>query len=140
MATRVVDLHGWTAERMAAENVQYVGRAMPRDNRPAIKAGSPFGNPFRVGMPAAKAVAILRGVGVVDVETDGGPLDMEDVLFAYAAWVRAQPKLMALLPSLRGRALGCWCCDWSPEQEPHGCCHAEMLAAMVEDLAEASAG
>jgi hypothetical protein len=51
----------------------------------------------------------------------------DDVIDKYAAWVVTQPHLMAKLPGLRGKILGCWCV-------PAKRCHAEVLAALADGL------
>ena len=45
----------------------------------------------------------------------GNPFPLEDeserlrVIEQYRRWILTQPELMAALPELRGRVLGCWC-------------------------------
>ena len=73
----------------------YVGR-YPRDPTGVGR----FGNPFEIGRDGTR----------------------EEVVARYREWVQTQPDLMAALPSLRGRILGCWCLA-SP-------CHAEVLAEL----------
>jgi hypothetical protein len=102
--TRVVNVR--TA---APGSYVYVGRAMPRHKNPAFRTGSPFGNPFKVG-------------------ADG---TIEEVLAKYRQHVLASQPLRPLLPTLRGKALGCWCCDWQPGQPP-GPCHACILAELAD--------
>jgi len=41
----------------------------------------------------------------------------------YEEWLRAQPDLMAALPTLKGKVLGCWC---APEA-----CHGDVLARLA---------
>jgi hypothetical protein len=60
-----------------------------------------WGNPFRVG--------------------DDG--DLTAVLAKYRAHVMARTDLLARLPELRGKVLGCWC-------RPRGC-HGDALAHLV---------
>lgn len=48
----------------------------------------------------------------------------EEVINKYANWVKQQPKLMAALPELKGRVLGCWCAPMA--------CHGDVLASMAE--------
>jgi hypothetical protein len=47
-----------------------------------------------------------------------------DAIAAYARWILAQPALLAAVPTLRGKTLGCWC---APQP-----CHGEVLAALAE--------
>ena len=84
----------------------YVGRRMFRDKRPQVRAGSPFGNPKKTGT-------------------------LED----YRKHVLASPELLALLPSLKGKRLGCWCVndDRDPPCDPsEHVCHAQTLADLVD--------
>lgn len=48
------------------------------------------------------------------------------VIEKYRAWILTQPHLMALLPGLKGKTLGCWC---APQA-----CHGEVLAELVDKL------
>jgi Domain of unknown function (DUF4326) len=52
----------------------------------------------------------------------------EEVLAKYRAYLLGRPDLLALLPSLRGRRLGCWCLP-----QP---CHAEVIAEVIAELAD----
>jgi len=49
---------------------------------------------------------------------------------SYAEWIREQPELLAALPDLRGKVLGCWC---KPAR-----CHGDVLAELA-NAAELSA-
>ena len=75
----------------------YIGRA----NRRYRLAASPWANPYREGR-------------------DG---DRERVIAKYEDWLRSQPALMAALPELRGKVLGCWC---APEP-----CHGDVLLRLA---------
>jgi uncharacterized protein DUF4326 len=70
---------------------------------------SPWGNPFShlSGTQARWHVA-----------------SREEAIQAYAEWIKAQPELLAALPELRGKTLGCWC---APKA-----CHGDVLLAMAE--------
>lgn len=48
------------------------------------------------------------------------------ILGMYEAHVRASPALMAALPELRGKVLGCWC-------KP-AACHGDVLMKLLEEL------
>ncbi len=65
---------------------------------------SKWGNPFRLG-------------------PDG---DRAAVIALYDQWVRTQPELMAALPELRGKRLGCFC---APRH-----CHGDVLAYLANSL------
>lgn len=47
----------------------------------------------------------------------------DEAVAAYAKWIKTQPELLAALPELRGKVLGCWC---APKA-----CHGDVLAAMA---------
>lgn len=69
-----------------------------------IGRGTVWGNPHR----------LPRGAG--DVER-------AEVIAAYEQHLQDRPDLLARLPELRGRALGCWC---APRP-----CHGDVLAALA---------
>lgn len=48
------------------------------------------------------------------------------VLEKYEAYVRSRPDLMARLPELKGKALGCWC-------KPRKHCHGDVLVKLVNE-------
>ncbi len=80
----------------------YIGRAVPRKK---LKA-SPWANPFMIGQDGTR----------------------DEVIAKYRAWLATQPDLLAALPELRGKTLGCWC---YPET-----CHGEILAELADALEE----
>jgi hypothetical protein len=47
----------------------------------------------------------------------------EAIIASYEAWLRKQPELMAALPELRGKVLGCWC---APKP-----CHGDVLLRLA---------
>jgi hypothetical protein len=61
-----------------------------------------WGNPFVIGKDGTRAEVITK----------------------YEAWLLRQPALMADLPELHGKVLGCWCA-------PHAC-HGDVLARLAE--------
>lgn len=63
-----------------------------------IDRRSKWGNPFRIGPDGTRA----------------------EVIEKYEAWLQTQPDLLAALPELQGKRLGCWC---APEP-----CHGDVLA------------
>ena len=80
-----------------------------RDMRPGdVYIGRPsrWGNPFVIG-------------------TDG---DREEVIDKYRAWVVEQPHLLALIPTLKGKRLACFC---APQP-----CHGDVLAELAEESGE----
>lgn len=63
---------------------------------------SKWGNPFEIGR-------------------DGR--NREQVIAKYREWIQTQPDLMAALPELRGKVLGCWCAPRS--------CHGDVLVELA---------
>lgn len=51
--------------------------------------------------------------------------DPDRILERYEAHVRSRPELMAALPELRGKVLGCWC---APKR-----CHGDVLLRLAEE-------
>jgi hypothetical protein len=49
----------------------------------------------------------------------------EEVIKKYEEWISQQPELLADLPSLKGKVLGCWC-------KPQAC-HGDILAKLAEE-------
>ncbi len=49
----------------------------------------------------------------------------EEAVQSYEEWIRQQPELMAALPELKGKVLGCWC---SPQS-----CHGDVLARLANE-------
>jgi hypothetical protein len=97
--TTVVNLKGHRDDPDFAD-VVYVGRAMHRGGWNL--AASPLANPFRPGPDGSR----------------------EEVMAAYREYLLARPDLLALVPALRGRRLGCWCLPLP--------CHAEILAELAD--------
>lgn len=104
----------------------YIGRAMPGFTE------SIWANPFK--MDKMQTLTTDRGSGapkkqrgtaisVVQIERDG---TREQVIEKYRAYVLSKPELVALLPTLKGKRLGCWC-------HPKAC-HGHVL----KELADAS--
>jgi hypothetical protein len=73
---------------------------------PYVYIGRPskWGNPFYLSAPETR----------------------DSVCEKYRAWIVTQPKLMALLPTLAGKRLACFC---APKR-----CHGDVLADLVEAL------
>jgi hypothetical protein len=66
-----------------------------------IGRGSKWGNPFRIGKDGTRA----------------------DVIRKYEVWLQEQPELLAALPELKGKTLGCFC---APKP-----CHGDILARLA---------
>jgi len=67
---------------------------------------SKWGNPFVIGRDGTR----------------------DDVIARYEAWLLKQPELIAALPELAGKTLGCWC---APQA-----CHGDVLARLAASAAE----
>ena len=67
-----------------------------------IGRGSPWGNPYRIGPYGSRA----------------------DVITLYRVYLSKQPALLARLPELRGKRLGCYCAPLP--------CHGDILAALAD--------
>jgi hypothetical protein len=98
-ATTVVNLKGRRDDPDFAD-VVYVGRAMYRGGWHL--QGSVLANPFRPGPDGSRAEIMAR----------------------YREYLQQRPDLLALLPELRGRRLGCWCVPLP--------CHAEVIAELAD--------
>lgn len=88
-----------------------------------VDRGTAFGNPFRVGVDgtAAECVALFR-------RWLTEPVVYGDGRRAGGGWLSdhadRRSDLLARLPSLRGRPLGCWCPVGAP-------CHADVLLELA---------
>jgi hypothetical protein len=98
-ATTVVNLKGHRDDPAYAD-VVYVGRAIHRGGWQL--AASPLANPFRPGPDGSRA----------------------EMLANYRRYLLSRPDLLALVPDLRGRRLGCWC-----KPLP---CHGDVLAELAD--------
>jgi len=67
-----------------------------------IGRGSKWGNPFKIGEHG----------------------DRSEVIRKYKAYILEKPELLAALPELYGKILGCWC---SPKA-----CHGDVLIELCE--------
>jgi Domain of unknown function (DUF4326) len=97
--TTVVNLKGHRDDPSFGD-VVYVGRAMHRGgwHLPA----SPLANPYRLDPQVSR----------------------EEVVSRYRAHLLGRPDLLALLPELRGKRLGCWCAPLP--------CHADVIAELAD--------
>jgi hypothetical protein len=64
--------------------------------------GSPLANPFHIGRDGTR----------------------DEVIARYREYLLARPDLLALLATMRGQTLGCWC---APEA-----CHAQVIAELAD--------
>lgn len=49
----------------------------------------------------------------------------EEAIAKYEEWIKTQPDLMAALPELKGKTLGCWC-------KPQAC-HGDVLVRLANE-------
>lgn len=63
---------------------------------------SKWGNPFMIGPDGSR----------------------KEVIEKYRQWIQTQPDLMAALPELRGKTLGCYCAPLP--------CHGDVLAELTD--------
>jgi hypothetical protein len=96
---RVISVRGLDpAAWLADPDHVYIGRRTPNG-----WPDSPWRNPFKIGR-------------------DG---TWEEVIAKYEARIRTRPDLLAALPELRGKVLGCWC---APQA-----CHGDVLSRLASD-------
>ncbi len=67
---------------------------------------SKWGNPFEIGKHGTR----------------------EQVVHKYREWIRDKPALLAAIPELRNKVLGCWC-------KP-AACHGDVLAELANRQAD----
>ncbi len=75
----------------------------PHDVR--ITRPGEWGNPYKIGLHGSRA----------------------QVVAAHRRWIAKQPKLLAALPLIRGKRLGCVC---GPRQQ----CHGDFLCVLADLL------
>ncbi len=106
--TRVVHVKSKEWRETPEDQRVYIGRAMRRQPYP-MYLGSIWGNPFRIGQDSPNAegvVALYRQFVTSDAYAD---------------------RLRDLLPTLRGKTLGCWCKRNGDEM-----CHGDVLAELAD--------
>lgn len=67
-----------------------------------IDRKSVWGNPFKIGRDGSR----------------------EEVIEKYRRWITKQPDLLAMLPRLKGKRLGCHCAPLA--------CHGDVLAELAD--------
>ena len=139
----VVSVRGRDRDALLADPAfVYVGRPVFRGSH--RWKGSDWANPFRVGMKRSQAARLI-GYEVGGEDDQIAPLIKPDTVDSprlavhlFQHWLDDQPELMARLPELAGKRLGCWCGDWSPGGELGSAlwCHARILAQRVNRIVE----
>jgi hypothetical protein len=69
-----------------------------------ISRDSIWGNPFLIGRDGTRTEVIVK----------------------YEAWIRNRPDLLAQLPRLKNKILGCWCAPLA--------CHGEVLLKLLKEF------
>jgi hypothetical protein len=110
MTTRVVNIRGRGGTLASIPDFVYVGRGVTPHPSPVVRKGSPLGNPYKIPRDGTRA----------------------EVLEKYREHLLASPGLLALLPGLRGKTLGCWCVDGTATDPLPHVCHAQVLAELAD--------
>jgi hypothetical protein len=53
-------------------------------------------------------------------------MSREEAIAKYEDWIRQQPLMLAAIPQLAGKRLGCWCAP--------NACHGDILVKLVNEL------
>ena len=69
-----------------------------------VGRGSKWGNPFKIGPNGTR----------------------EEVIAKYCDYIAQQPHLLAALPEIKGKTLGCWCAPLA--------CHGHVQAELADAL------
>lgn len=66
----------------------------------------------------------------------GNPFRGPGAIERYEAWIRTQPRLLARLPELDGKRLGCWCASTLGLTTYTGplVCHGQVLLKLLAEL------
>lgn len=99
MKTTVVNMRGHLGDPAYAD-VIYLGRGVNRGGWDL--PWSLLANPFPIGIGDSR----------------------DEVIARYREYLLTRPDLLALIPPLRGRRLGCWCAPKS--------CHADVIAEFAD--------
>jgi hypothetical protein len=129
MRTTVISVRGRNRDELLKDpRFCYVGRAVSR----AGWQESIFGNPFRPTKRAPDAGATfdrwLNGDLILHFQLSGGSRETAERV------TLKRRRILEGLPDLRGKTLGCWCCDWDGTGEPEKPCHAVVLARLADSL------
>lgn len=75
-----------------------------------------IGRPFKWGNPFSHKEGTRAQFQVGTVQ---------EAIDSYKTWIKTQPDLLAALPELKGKVLGCWC-------KP-GPCHGDVLEELANE-------
>jgi hypothetical protein len=79
-----------------------------------------IGRPSKWGNPFSHIPAGTKAQFVVATR--------DEAIKEYEKWIMTQPQLLAALPELEGKVLGCWC-------KPKAC-HGDVLVKLLNKLKE----
>lgn len=130
MLTTVIKVSGRARDRLLADpDFVYCGRPF------AGFEGSPWGNPFKPGMSGDQALAIITRIPKEDL-TDHWKRDtrLVSAVERFEFYLLCRKSLLAQIPDLRGKTLGCWCTNWDGTGNPKMICHAMILARLANEL------
>ena len=113
MTTTVVNLRGRHREDNGyiPEGIVYIGGKVNQGGWRV--AASKWANPFPMDTPATPSRPGQQRDGT-----------REEVIAKYRTYLLGNAELMAALPELRGKVLGCWC---TPQA-----CHGDVLAELAD--------
>lgn len=122
--TTVISVRGKDRAALLADPAfVYVGR------RCAGWPASVWGNPYKPELvyigQRPRMTAEMRALAV------------QQCLLCYRGWLTARLQCEPAtwdLSLLRGKRLGCWCCDYDGVSEPMPLCHAAVLARLANGL------
>jgi hypothetical protein len=92
------------------EGAVYIGRAAPRRR---LKA-SPFANPYPISSTVSRREAIDR----------------------YIVHINTRRDLLAMLPTLRGKPLACWCRHDGERRTAETECHGDVLLMLLSQYSD----
>jgi hypothetical protein len=86
-----------------------------------------IGRPTRVRLSVAVPWHDMKWGNPFIINIHGSRLE---VVAKYRIWLPEQEELMAALPELKDKVLGCWCAPFP--------CHGDVLAELVNQLYEST--
>jgi len=143
--TRVISVRGRDREELLCDpDFVYVGRT----NRRTGWIGRGWGNPwtardFEGGLAACveyfeeglnAAIAFVHDQRRDVVISPGDPVRINRIGDMDAADWMALVFMARHLPDLKGKTLGCWCCDHDGTGTPSRPCHAVVIARLADSL------
>ena len=102
------------------EGAVYIGRAVPSHNLQR----SIFANPFKISPDPRYRCTRAQAVDKYQARIE------HDILEGRPS------KILANLPSLRGKYLACWCRHLEEQPSPENRCHADVLIHFLETYSD----